>query len=95
MPSSTTGSLSWSHRHSTTKVENQTASRDLNDVILIGRLSFEDEKSWSIRVALLLRVNVEARVIAQRDAIRAMENREPHEPFRWFMYLSDFARTFE
>jgi hypothetical protein len=59
-----------------------------------GRLSFDDVKAWTIRVSMKLHVNLEARQMQQEASLKAQEAKESYEPFRWYMYLTDFVKEF-
>eukprot|EP00042_Codosiga_hollandica_P042742 m.395858 g.395858 ORF g.395858 m.395858 type:complete len:146 (+) comp56401_c0_seq8:457-894(+) len=59
-----------------------------------NRLAFENAASWTPRLRLLLRLNVDAALLTQNQQRAAHANGEQHEPFRWFMYLTDFLAVF-
>ena len=59
-----------------------------------GRLSFNDPKSWTMRVKLALKLSFESYLMEQRFCSDEHIDGRPHEHFRWFMYLTDFIKYF-
>ena len=60
----------------------------------LGRLSYLDPKSWSVRVKMGLKVSFESYLLQQQQAAEAALAGSSHAHFRWFMFLGDFLAHF-